>query len=134
MFFRKLHDDRGNYDSHCKWAKNIDLFEKDFIFFPCNDSLHWSLMCVVRPGLCIEHALNDIQLPPKLPRKKLKPIEIVDEMFKDTSDKFRSPEAECEINETTPRNNQSDMNFPCIFMMDSLTLHSFSKFSGHIQR
>ena len=35
--------------------KNIDLFQKKFVFIPVNADLHWSLCVVVNPG---EVAIN----------------------------------------------------------------------------
>lgn len=28
------------------WSGNVDLFEKDFIFVPINEALHWSLVVI----------------------------------------------------------------------------------------
>jgi Ulp1 family protease len=40
-----------------KWTKNkgIDVFDKKFLFFVINQSLHWSLCVVVNPGFIKEH-------------------------------------------------------------------------------
>ena len=39
-------------DSVAKWsaAKQLNVFEKRYIFIPVNESLHWSLAVVVNPG------------------------------------------------------------------------------------
>ena len=37
--------------------RNIDVFEKKFIFIPINADLHWSLCVIVNPGL-IANAYN----------------------------------------------------------------------------
>jgi len=44
-------DRREAYQLVRRWTKNADLFNKDFIFVPINESLHWSLaiICRVRP-------------------------------------------------------------------------------------
>ncbi|KAL3620981.1 hypothetical protein CASFOL_035893 [Castilleja foliolosa] len=33
-----------------KWTKNINIFEKDYVFIPVNLSLHWSLIVICHPG------------------------------------------------------------------------------------
>jgi sentrin-specific protease 7 len=32
----------------------VDIFENDLIFIPVNDSLHWSLIIVIKPRLIFE--------------------------------------------------------------------------------
>ncbi|KAL0969390.1 hypothetical protein UPYG_G00226820 [Umbra pygmaea] len=34
-----------------KWTRNVDLFQKDFIFVPINESAHWFLAVICFPGL-----------------------------------------------------------------------------------
>jgi sentrin-specific protease 7 len=60
FFFRKLANlDKGTpstcggreaYQRVQKWTKNVDLFEKDYIFIPINCSFHWSLVIICHPG------------------------------------------------------------------------------------
>lgn len=60
FFFRKLVDsskkytgpDRGKvvYERVRKWTRKVSLFEKDYIFIPVNQSLHWSLIIVCHLG------------------------------------------------------------------------------------
>lgn len=33
-----------------KWTRNVNIFEKDYIFIPVNSSLHWSLIVICHPG------------------------------------------------------------------------------------
>jgi Ulp1 family protease len=33
-----------------KWTSRVDLFQKDFIIIPVNQSLHWTLAIVCYPG------------------------------------------------------------------------------------
>ena len=44
-----------------RWTKNVNLFEKEFIFVPINEQLHWSLMVIYRAGeyLSDQMALRD---------------------------------------------------------------------------
>lgn len=53
MFYQKLTERKKSesYELVKKWTKNVDLFSKDFIFIPINMGSHWSLLCIVRPGL-----------------------------------------------------------------------------------
>lgn len=41
----------ANYPFVSKWTKDVDLFDKDFLFVPIHDNLHWSLMIVCHPGV-----------------------------------------------------------------------------------
>lgn len=50
QFFQKIQDQGP--ESVLGWTRrrNINIFEKKFIFIPINDYLHWSLCIVVNPG------------------------------------------------------------------------------------
>ncbi|KAI3445786.1 hypothetical protein Pfo_002451 [Paulownia fortunei] len=59
FFFRKLVDiDRDlsraregdAFQRVRKWTRNVNVFEKDYIFIPVNFSLHWSLIVICHPG------------------------------------------------------------------------------------
>ncbi|KAG8237674.1 hypothetical protein J437_LFUL015562, partial [Ladona fulva] len=54
------------------WTKNIDIFEKDFVIIPINESAHWFLAIICFPGLegCVR--MSDgvpVKLPPPQPKK-----------------------------------------------------------------
>jgi len=57
MFYTKLLEE-GNKNKKrghslvARWTKNFDVFDKDFIFIPVNESAHWSLAVIAHPG-CI---------------------------------------------------------------------------------
>lgn len=38
------------YDLTKNWTKHVDLFEKDYLFIPICEHLHWSLLIVCHPG------------------------------------------------------------------------------------
>lgn len=38
------------YDKVCKWTKNVDVFDMDYILIPIHDAAHWSLAIVCHPG------------------------------------------------------------------------------------
>ncbi|BDA46428.1 probable Sentrin-specific protease 7 at N-terminal half [Coccomyxa sp. Obi] len=40
----------ANHERVKKWTKALDIFEKDFLFVPIHDHLHWSLLIVCNPG------------------------------------------------------------------------------------
>ena len=40
----------SGYESVRRCTKNVDIFTKDFLFVPINESLHWSLAVVCWPG------------------------------------------------------------------------------------
>ena len=37
------------YKTIKRWTKSVDVFEKDYLFVPIHNQLHWSLVLVVRP-------------------------------------------------------------------------------------
>ncbi|KAL1215843.1 putative ubiquitin-like-specific protease 2A [Cardamine amara subsp. amara] len=74
FFFRKLANlDKGSpstlggreaYQRVQKWTKNLNLFEKDYIFIPINCSFHWSLIIICHPG---ELVPSHVENPPRVP-------------------------------------------------------------------
>ncbi|KAL2513549.1 putative ubiquitin-like-specific protease 2A [Forsythia ovata] len=60
FFFQKLDgldrdssrtwEGRGAFQRVRKWTRNVNIFEKDYIFIPVNSSLHWSLIVICHPG------------------------------------------------------------------------------------
>ncbi|KAL3617307.1 hypothetical protein CASFOL_038852 [Castilleja foliolosa] len=60
FFFQKLVDKGRDLSRTCeggdafqrvrKWTKNINIFEKDYVFIPVNFRLHWSLIVICHPG------------------------------------------------------------------------------------
>eukprot|EP00003_Mantamonas_plastica_P032749 TRINITY_DN9059_c0_g1_i1.p2 TRINITY_DN9059_c0_g1~~TRINITY_DN9059_c0_g1_i1.p2 ORF type:complete len:215 (-),score=86.40 TRINITY_DN9059_c0_g1_i1:1246-1890(-) len=51
---------KKNYDAVRKWTRKVDIFEKDFLFFPINIYAHWLLVIVCFPG---QHAQNPNKPP-----------------------------------------------------------------------
>ncbi|KAF2585504.1 hypothetical protein F2Q70_00034009, partial [Brassica cretica] len=74
FFFRKLANlDKGSpssfggreaYQRVQKWTKNVELFEKDYIFIPINFSFHWSLIIICHPG---ELVSSTVENPSRVP-------------------------------------------------------------------
>ncbi|XP_024005394.1 probable ubiquitin-like-specific protease 2A [Eutrema salsugineum] len=74
FFFRKLANldkdspsafgGREAYQRVQKWTKNVDLFEKDYIFIPINCSFHWSLIIICHPG---ELVPSPVKNPSRVP-------------------------------------------------------------------
>ncbi|XP_046392119.1 uncharacterized protein LOC124160329 isoform X2 [Ischnura elegans] len=61
------------------WTKNVDIFEKDFIVIPINESAHWFLAIICFPGLegCVR--MRDgvpVKLPPSQPKPSRKSKEL----------------------------------------------------------
>ena len=53
MFYTKLLEQGNKKKGHAlvaRWTKNFDVFAKDFIFIPVNESAHWSLAVIAHPG------------------------------------------------------------------------------------
>ncbi|XP_069788203.1 sentrin-specific protease 6 isoform X2 [Narcine bancroftii] len=40
------------------WTRHVDLFQKDFVFVPINETAHWFLAVICFPGLCSEPNLK----------------------------------------------------------------------------
>mmetsp|Transcript_3548 Transcript_3548/g.9364 ORF Transcript_3548/g.9364 Transcript_3548/m.9364 type:complete len:1591 (-) Transcript_3548:489-5261(-) len=59
-FFTTLLEEGPEAVSSWTSKKGIDIFEKDFVFLPINESLHWSLCVIVNPGF-IMNALQEGQ-------------------------------------------------------------------------
>ena len=53
FFFTKYRDSdpEDRYESVRKWTKDIDIFKKNFLLVPINESLHWSLAIICYPKL-----------------------------------------------------------------------------------
>ncbi|XP_024912487.1 sentrin-specific protease 6 isoform X2 [Cynoglossus semilaevis] len=49
------------------WTRHVDLFQKDFIFVPINESAHWYLAVICFPGLDGPDLPCDPRLPPDHP-------------------------------------------------------------------
>jgi sentrin-specific protease 7 len=55
FFFSKLADDdmmhgKAAFARVKKWTRKVKLFDKDYLFIPVNQSLHWSLIIICHPG------------------------------------------------------------------------------------
>ncbi|XP_078086198.1 sentrin-specific protease 6 isoform X3 [Mustelus asterias] len=40
------------------WTRHVDLFQKDFVFVPINETAHWFLAVICFPGLCTEQNIK----------------------------------------------------------------------------
>ncbi|XP_044488321.1 probable ubiquitin-like-specific protease 2A isoform X4 [Mangifera indica] len=77
FFFRKLADLDKDPSGACegkaafqrvrKWTKNVNLFEKDYVFIPVNYSLHWSLIVICHPGEVAYFKDDEIEKSTKVP-------------------------------------------------------------------
>ena len=61
LFIPKLTEQKSyNYSLVARWTNKVNLWSKDFVFIPINEDIHWSLITVVRPGLCLSSdPIND---------------------------------------------------------------------------
>lgn len=52
FFFSKLAEVGGAaaFERVKKWTRKVNVFEKDFVFIPVNQSFHWSLIIICHPG------------------------------------------------------------------------------------
>ena len=53
-FFSRLSEDGPEAVASWTRRKNINIFEKKFVFIPINKSMHWSLCLIVNPGAIVE--------------------------------------------------------------------------------
>ncbi|CAD7695275.1 unnamed protein product [Ostreobium quekettii] len=65
FFYTKLVESEANQGVDLKkWTKDVDLFEKQFVFVPVHSSLHWSLAVICHPGAeCTTKCKGQTQLP-----------------------------------------------------------------------
>ena len=47
---RDLDSMRECYRQVARWTKGVNLFDKDYVFVPINEHLHWSLVVLYKPG------------------------------------------------------------------------------------
>ena len=65
FFYKRLCDmDASFYESVRRWTKNVDIFEKDFLFVPINEATHWSLAVVCWPGRITMPLPSGVGAPP----------------------------------------------------------------------
>lgn len=57
----RLNAGQKRYERVKKWTKNVNLFEKDYVIVPINESNHWFLVIICFPGLSLKN--NDITSP-----------------------------------------------------------------------
>ncbi|KAI8905197.1 hypothetical protein EDD86DRAFT_73031 [Gorgonomyces haynaldii] len=63
FFFQKLSPrdkpftKEEGYEAVKRWTKNVDIFAKDFIIIPINESLHWYLSIVCYPGRALSQEI-----------------------------------------------------------------------------
>jgi Ulp1 family protease len=65
-FFSKLNTTKAqnpdqcsvNYDNVKKWTRHVDIFSKDFLFFPICEHEHWCLIIVCYPNEIFERILR----------------------------------------------------------------------------
>ncbi|KAL1564608.1 Ulp1 peptidase [Salvia divinorum] len=72
FFFQKLvaggREGRNAFLSVRKWTRNVNLFEKDYIFIPINFSLHWSLIIICHLGEAAHLKSKNTDQASKVPR------------------------------------------------------------------
>lgn len=63
QLFSEINNDFSNFDvvyeKMEKWTKKINIFEKDFLFFPVHENEHWSLIVLCYP----QRLLSDGKYP-----------------------------------------------------------------------
>ncbi|ORX86886.1 cysteine proteinase [Anaeromyces robustus] len=50
LYSRKTLSPEEMYDSVKKWTSKVDIFDKNYIFIPINESMHWYLMMIYNPS------------------------------------------------------------------------------------
>jgi hypothetical protein len=70
FFYEKLTNDKGIRDKDAafrqkeahervrKWTRDVNIFEKDFVFFPIHSNLHWSLVILCHPNHVEGNTMN----------------------------------------------------------------------------
>ncbi|XP_034047248.1 sentrin-specific protease 7-like [Thalassophryne amazonica] len=103
-----------------RWTRNVDIFKKDFLFVPVNQSSHWFLVVVCFPGL--EAVQSEVRHRPAGGAERAGENGAV------TRTSQQPPEC-------TRRGCQKDtvMKRPCILVMDSLNLSSHEDVCKHLR-
>jgi len=67
FFFTKLRNSRRDpeklWQMMRSWTRRVNIFEKDYLFIPINERLHWTLMVVCFPGRAAEEAQQRTRCP-----------------------------------------------------------------------
>ncbi|KAG1700961.1 hypothetical protein DVH05_011206 [Phytophthora capsici] len=114
-----------------RWThKETNLFSKRFLFFPINDSFHWSVAVFCNPGSAV------IQKRRKVRRRRrmsadLDKTEVVDLVDEDAKSEETGGEVEEEVEEEELESCREDRlaNPPCLLFLDSLRCHRKKKFT-----
>merc|ERR1719198_375264 len=69
-----------------RWTKNVDLFSKDIILIPINESLHWTLLIIVNPNRL--HLLAEEEMVEEIDETEI--VEQVEEGKKEDGDRDTS--------------------------------------------
>uniref|UniRef100_A0A1I8HH75 ULP_PROTEASE domain-containing protein n=2 Tax=Macrostomum lignano TaxID=282301 RepID=A0A1I8HH75_9PLAT len=94
--------------SVAKWTRRVDLFDKDFILVPINESCHWFLAVICFPEL-VGTVDYSTMLSPRLGRRRNQNVD----------DRAAAQEAAAELVGT--RAEDGTLRLPCILVFDSLS-------------
>lgn len=95
MSTRRLNAAQKRHDGVKKWTKDVNIFEKDFIVIPINESEHWYLAIICFPALATTRNANSKNEMPSdanrssrgsLLAKKRRTSQLIDDEIDSTSD------------------------------------------------
>lgn len=46
LFYRRLLQEKGNYEQVSKWIRRVDLFDMEHLVLPINENMHWSVAII----------------------------------------------------------------------------------------
>eukprot|EP00457_Paulinella_chromatophora_P002038 gb/GEZN01002042.1/.p1 GENE.gb/GEZN01002042.1/~~gb/GEZN01002042.1/.p1 ORF type:complete len:771 (-),score=117.34 gb/GEZN01002042.1/:183-2495(-) len=139
FFTRYITLKTGAYEGVKKWTKGVNIFERDFLFIPINQYMHWSLVIVCFPGL-FQGRSNQAQSPKQAkvdghearPKRRESQCRKVLKVFlpqksASTSDSCDSDEEK--VSEATAQDNsrKTGGGEPAMLYLDSLLPESCSK-------
>jgi hypothetical protein len=121
LFYTKLMEGGGGemHDQVKRWTRNVDLFSKDFVFVPINESTHWSLVVIVRPGKLLEH----YKAVKRLVVESSEPLEDSDDEENEESKTKSYPNLVLEGNPDKA----------CILHFDSLGMHETKRIADNLK-
>lgn len=139
----KLPPSKVRHERVRKWTKNVDIFKKDFIFIPINESLHWFMAVICFPYLSGKVNMKDgtpVNMPDdNIGRYQLPPIEFLNTdrtevdpnvedlwLFDPNSTQDYAEDKRCGVDYETDvanflKNRHTLVKRPCILIFDSLS-------------
>ena len=123
LFFSKLTQEisvKKGYSLVQRWTKNVDIFQKEMVIIPINQSTHWSVLFILFPNLLFvdDNAGSDLNHENELGKS-------CNNSFSQETASISEDKSDCDVNKIS--------QVPCILSFDSLSLHNSKKLVENIR-